>query len=105
MNKKEQIYELLLKEELTIKEISERLAFKEDYTRTTILRLKNEEKAICIGKNGNSKIYRAKIEDSLEKEIIKKFIPKFLDNDLDVDFTDKEFNLVREIFEEIRQNA
>ena len=105
MSKKQQIYELLLEEDLTVKQVSERLGFKEDLTRTSIHRLQKEDKIISIGKNGNSNIFKAKLQDSLEIQIIKKFIPIFLDNGIDIEFTDLEFSKVKEIFEGIRQNA
>jgi hypothetical protein len=37
------------------------------------------------------------------KNIIKKFIPVFLDLEIDIDFTQKEFKVVKKLYEEVEK--
>jgi len=57
MSKKEQILELLRQEPLTSKEVSTKLGFEEQETRTYLLRLKKANKICSLEKRGRFHIY------------------------------------------------
>lgn len=71
VSRKEQIFVLLTQENLTSKEIAERLNFDQAETRTYLLRLKNEKKVRVVGKKGRYHIYTAqKLISSKEQALI-----------------------------------
>ncbi len=57
MSKKEQILELLKQKPLTSKEISDKLGFEEQETRTYLLRLKKANKIYSLEKRGRFNVY------------------------------------------------
>lgn len=57
MSKKEKILELLKQKSLTSKEISDKLGFEEQETRTYLLRLKKANKIYSLEKKGRFNIY------------------------------------------------
>ena len=57
MSKKEQILELLKQEPLTSKEISDKLGFEKQETRTYLLRLKKANKIYSLEKRGRFNVY------------------------------------------------
>ena len=62
MSNKEKIVQLLEKENLTVKEISEKLNMNENQTRVYVNRLKKENKIIVAGIKNRYKVYKIKEE-------------------------------------------
>lgn len=110
MGYKEEIYELLQNEDLSVKQISEKLRIKpgkkenENNIRVYINRLVKKGLIESIGKNERDSIYRAiTSKNNLDIQLLKKFIPIFLENDLDIELSNEEYNRVKKIYEDVRK--
>jgi len=105
LSKKDQILEFLKNKEKTIVEISQELGFKEDFVRTTVIRLKNPKTPLIrnIGKKNKYILYTAveKGEPNIDAEILKKMIPEFIKNGIELDLNNNEIERVKKLYAEI----
>ena len=104
LSKKDQILEFLKNKEKTIIEISQALGFKEDFVRTTVIRLKNPKTPLIreIGKKNKYIIYTTVgVETPIDAEILKKMIPEFIKNEITLETTtEKEDQRIMELIKE-----
>ena len=102
MGNKEKILSILKKEPLNSKEISEKLDMDNQMVNVYIQRLKEKDLIKQTTDFERYNKYIAKNNDiDVYRNIIKKFIPQFMAADLDIDFTDREFEIVKELYEEV----
>lgn len=104
MSKKIEILDLLNEQELTTKEIAQKLDITPNEARVYVNRLKSKGKVKVIGKKERYKIYRAieSTEINLDTQILKKLIIPFAKNGIKVDLESKEIERIKQLMELIK---
>ncbi len=106
MTIKEEILEVLKNEDLTVNQIIKKLpGINKGSLKTNLTRLQTDKLISTLGSNERNRVYTIKKNNSFDTQILKKMIPLFLENDLDLDLSEEEFNRVKELYEEISENA
>ena len=107
MGNKEKILDMLKGRELTVKNVSEISDFTKNEARVYIHRLKENDLVRETGKRGRYITYTAKDLEirNIDTQILKKLILPFAKNNISVDLEDKEINRIKQLMEEIKQNA
>ena len=108
MSNKYKILEMLKENELTVKEIADKMEFNENETRVYIHRLLKDNLIKEIGKKNRYIIYtiiekdNKKESHSLDTQILKKMIKPFAENDIELNLEVIEINRIKKLYEMIK---